>query len=383
MTVIADRYELGDRLGLGGMSTVRVAYDRRLEREVAVKLLADHLAEDEQFVTRFKREALAAARLVHPNIVQVFDFGYDKETRHHYIVMERIKGPSGAIVLKERGHLPPKEAVSWIEQACRGLDHAHQHGVIHRDVKPGNLLLSTADGAVKLADFGIAKSGGSEAGITTVGSVLGTASYLAPEQAAGSSAGPQSDLYGLGVVAYQLLSGRLPYEAQSLTELVTLQQQELPPALHELNPDIPPELAGAVERALELDPRDRFMSAGEMREAILDGLNGIGEAPTDATRVVPRTAATTVQPAAVQPRAPRAPVAVAPYAEAEALPAPRQKKRSKVLPTLAVLTFLIAAAAVVFMLMQSDVQPQLQDVTQEKAMDVLNAVKQMVQDNIR
>jgi serine/threonine-protein kinase len=375
--VIADRYELGDRLGLGGMSTVRVAYDRRLEREVAVKLLADHLAEDEQFVTRFKREALAAARLVHPNIVQVFDFGYDKETRHHYIVMERIKGPSGAIVLKERGHLPPDEGVSWISQACRGLDYAHQHGVVHRDVKPGNLLLSTADGAVKLADFGIAKARGEDSGITTVGSVLGTASYLAPEQASGSGAGPQSDIYGMGVVAYQLLSGRLPYEAKSLTELVALQQQELPPALQELNPDVPPELAGAVERALELDPRDRFTSAAEMGQAVADGLRGIGSAPTDATRVVPRTAQTTVQPAdAIQPRRPLAP------ASSEVL-APAPKKRRWVLPVAAVLTLLAAVAIAIWVAWSSAAPPQLQDVTQERAVDVLNAVRQMVEDNIR
>ena len=375
--VIADRYELGDRLGLGGMSTVRVAYDRRLEREVAVKLLADHLAEDEQFVTRFKREALAAARLVHPNIVQVFDFGYDEATRQHYIVMERINGPSGALVLKERGSLGPEEGVSWIEQACKGLGHAHEHGVVHRDIKPGNLLLSRADGAVKLADFGIAKAAGEESGITAVGSVLGTASYLAPEQAAGSPATPQTDIYGLGVVAYQLLSGRLPYQADSLTELVALQQRELPPALQELDPRIHPALAGAVERALELDPRDRYATAAEMRSAILDGLRGIGDAPSDSG---PTTAATTVQPIAqTQPRAPREPVA----APAAAAVAHEPKKRRWVAPLLAFLTVLVVAGAIALVLSSQSATPQLQDVTQDNAADVINAIRQMVQDNTR
>ncbi|MDX6717594.1 MAG: eukaryotic-like serine/threonine-protein kinase, partial [Baekduia sp.] len=253
--VIAGRYELGDRLGLGGMSTVLVAFDSRLERYVAVKLLAEHLAEDAQFVTRFRREAMAAARLVHPNIVQVYDFGLDDVTGRHYIVMERIVGPSGAQVLRDRGHLPIDEAVDWIAQACRGLAYAHRSGLVHRDVKPGNLLLSEGDGTVKLADFGIAKLSSEESSITQIGSVLGTAAYLAPEQAAGEEAGPAADLYGLGVVAYQLLTGRLPYEAASLTELALKQQREVPQPLHHIDPSIPVALSVAVERALALDPR--------------------------------------------------------------------------------------------------------------------------------
>ncbi|MEI2701101.1 MAG: protein kinase [Baekduia sp.] len=385
--VIADRYELGDRLGLGGMSTVRAAYDRRLERDVAIKLLADHLAGDEQFVARFKREALAAARLVHPNIVQVFDFGYDRETRHHYIVMERINGPSGAMVLKQRGHLPPDEAVHWIEQACRGLEHAHQHGVVHRDVKPGNLLQSSGDGTVKLADFGIAKAGSEASGLTTAGSVLGTASYLAPEQASGAEAGPQSDLYGLGVVAYQFLAGRLPYEASSLTELVALQQREMPPALHEVDPAIPETLAGAVDRALELDPRDRFMSAGEMRSAIVDGLRGVGSAPTAATRVAGAvTAATTVQPAAVKQREPRRPKPApspAPSPVAAETAKPPERRRGRTAPAMLTLALLIAIAAVAFLISRQGAAPQLQDVNRDTAQQTIDAIKQMIEDNVR
>src|SRR3954463_14579587 len=207
--LFANRYRLERRLGAGGMSTVELAFDTRLERYVAVKLLAEHLAQDSSFVARFRREALSAARLVHPNVVQVFDFGLDDETGRQFIVMEHVDGQSCAEILRDEGFLGVEEAVDVLTQACRGLDYAHRNGVVHRDVKPGNLLRST-EGVVKLADFGIAKAVSEESSITQVGSVLGTAAYLAPEQATGHEATPRSDIYSLGVVAYQLLAGRLP-----------------------------------------------------------------------------------------------------------------------------------------------------------------------------
>jgi serine/threonine-protein kinase len=413
--VLADRYELGDRLGLGGMSTVVVAFDTRLERYVAVKLLAEHLADDQQFVARFRREAMAAARLVHPNIVQVYDFGLDEASGRHYIVMERIVGPSGALVLRERGHLPVEEAVNWIAQACRGLEYAHRNGLVHRDVKPGNLLLSEGDGTIKLADFGIAKIASDESSITQVGSVLGTAAYLAPEQAAGEEAGPAADLYGLGVVAYQLLSGRLPYEAQSLTELALKQQREVPPPLHHVDPSIPPALAVAVERALALTPQRRYASADEMRQAIIDGARGIGP-DTDATRVVggyddDPTSATTVLagepgtgPMVVprEPRAPRpaAPAAAAPpaaYAEqaargraqASSRRAAEQRRRRRGglrrLFTLLLLIALLAAAGAATYLATStsDNSVHLRQVVHDNAGQVVDDLKQLIDDNTR
>ena len=313
-TVIAGRYRIEGRLGVGGMSTVHLAFDNRLERYVALKLLAEHLADDPTFVSRFRREALAAARLVHPNIVQVFDFGFDSGHHQHFIVMEHVSGNSCAELLRDHGHLDVAQAIDIVTQACRGLDYAHRNGVVHRDVKPGNLLVSDTD-VVKLADFGIARAV-DQSSITQVGSVLGTAAYLSPEQARGDEAGPQADLYSLGVVTYQLISGRLPYEAASLSELALKQQRESPIPLDELNPDVPPTLAQAVALSLAIDQRDRPQDATELAETLRDGARGAGPSPqtrgfaTSATRVVPSqpTSATRVarpDPPTPAARAPR------------------------------------------------------------------------------
>ena len=279
--IIAGRYRLEGRLGFGGMSTVHLAFDMRLERRVAAKLLAEHLADDPTFVSRFQREAQAAARLVHPNIVQIFDSGLDEQSGRHFIVMEYIEGQSCAEILRDDGWVQVDEAVAIIEQACEGLHYAHRHGVVHRDVKPGNLLRAR-EGEVKLADFGIAKAT-EQSSITQVGSVLGTAAYLAPEQARGEEAGPRADLYALGVVAYQLISGRLPYEATSLTELALKQQREEPPLLDTLVAAVGPELSEAIALALALDPRERYQTAREMGRAISDGADGISPVESPAT----------------------------------------------------------------------------------------------------
>ena len=269
---IAVRYRIEGRLGVGGMSTVYLAFDERLERNVAIKLLAEHLADDATFVSRFRREALSAARLVHPNIVQVFDFGFDERQHQHFIVMEHVAGQSCAELLRDHGHLDVPHAVDYLSQSCKGLEYAHRNGVIHRDVKPGNLLVSDT-GVVKLADFGIARAT-DQSSITQVGSVLGTAAYLAPEQARGEEAGPRSDIYSLGVVAYQLLSGRLPYEAASLSELTLKQQREAPERLDVLDPEVPRELAQAVAMALSIDAAARPPDAMVFAEALQNGAKG-------------------------------------------------------------------------------------------------------------
>ena len=252
------------RLGAGGMSTVFMAKDTVLERPVAVKLLAEHLADDEDFVYRFRREALSAAQLQHPNIVQVFDSGQDPASERHYIVMEYVDGPSAADMLRERKQLDIDETVQLVRDACHGLDYAHRAGVVHRDVKPGNLLFAEEMGATKLADFGIAKAA-EQTRITQVGSVLGTAAYLSPEQARGEEAGPASDIYSLGVCAYQFLTGRLPHEYASLTELALKQQQDPVAPVSDYRPEVPPR--ARRRRAA----RARTRSRRPLRERARDG----------------------------------------------------------------------------------------------------------------
>jgi eukaryotic-like serine/threonine-protein kinase len=331
---IADRYRIEGRLGVGGMSTVHLAFDSRLERYVAIKLLAEHLADDPTFVSRFRREALAAARLVHPNIVQVFDFGFDSGSHRHFIVMEHVAGNSCAELLRDHGHLGVQQTVEIIIQACRGLDYAHRNGVVHRDVKPGNLLVSDQD-VVKLADFGIARAA-DQSSITQVGSVLGTAAYLSPEQARGDEAGPRADLYSLGVVTYQLITGRLPYEAGSLSELALKQQRESPVPLDELVPAAPRALAEAVQGALAIDQRDRPEEAMQFAAELRDGAKGVGsprtQAATSATRVSrPPTSATRVaRPEPARTADPgRGSARVAPPRQVPAGRAPRQSAQAR------------------------------------------------------
>ena len=397
--LIAGRYELGDRLGYGGMSTVQVALDRRLERQVAVKLLAEHLAEDSQFISRFKREALSAARLVHPNIVQVFDFGLDEPSGRHYIVMEYIRGRSGAEILRDETRLTIADTMELVDGACRGLAHAHRMNVVHRDVKPGNILRSD-EGAVKLADFGIAKAMiGGTSQITQAGSVLGTAAYLAPEQASGEDVGPAADLYGLGVVTYQLLSGRLPYEAASLTQLAMMQQRAQPVRLDEIVSDVPAALAIAVQQALALQPGQRYTSAEEMRRALHDGARGVPPAgaastaatallsadeDTAATRAVPRD-----RPRRLQPQAPPTPPPQPVY-EPEPAPRPRRREpdpRSGMNRGLAfVLVVALAALAIAFAIGSGSGgsgEVRITPVDGDSASEVVDQMNRLIDDNTR
>jgi eukaryotic-like serine/threonine-protein kinase len=399
--LFANRYRLERRLGVGGMATVQLAFDTRLERYVAVKLLAEHLAEDASFVSRFRREALAAARLVHPNIVQVFDFGLEESSHRQFLVMECVDGHSCAEILRDQGTLSPRAGVAILAQACRGLEYAHRNGVVHRDVKPGNLLRST-DGQVKLADFGIAKAA-EQSDITKVGSVLGTAAYLSPEQARGEPAGPASDLYALGVVAYQLLADRLPYDASSLTDLARLQEAGPPPRLDELNPDVPPALAGAVMVALRGDPDARYADATDMEQALEDGLRGVGRTgateatqwlaeDTAATRALSRTH--TAAPPRERPRRrleplpddtppPRTPAPARRRAPAPAQP--RRRRRGGMRKWLALLFVLalVAGGLAVYQTVEgaTDRTVQLRDEVEGEVDQALDELRGLIEDN--
>lgn len=268
--LIAGRYREIQKIGSGGMSVVLMCEDTVLQRVVALKMLAAHLAGDQDFVTRFRHEALAVAKLQHPNIVQVFDSGSDPASHQYFIVMEYVEGEPLSDMLRGGRKLEAPRAIAISGDACEALECAHKAGIIHRDVKPANLIV-TREGQTKLADFGIAKAA-EMTRVTQVGSVLGTVAYLSPEQATGGDTGPQSDIYSLAVVTYEMLGGRLPYLYKSITELAMKQRDELPTPLIELNPVVPVELDRTIRVALSYDPKLRFATAREFAQAMRQAL---------------------------------------------------------------------------------------------------------------
>lgn len=272
-TKLSGRYVLEERIAAGGMGSVFAATDERLGRRVAVKLLRDELADDPRFVERFRREARAVAALSHPNIANVFDYGEDDE--HHYIVMEYVDGRDLARLMREQEPFAPERAALIVADACEALGHAHAAGVVHRDVKPANIMLDS-NGRVKVTDFGIARAAG-DSTLTATGSVLGTAHYLSPEQASGSALGPPSDLYSMGVVLYELLTGVLPFTGDSPIAIAMSHVSDKMPAPSSVNPDVPPSLDEIVAIATAKDPAGRYPSAAQMAAE----LRGIARPQTD------------------------------------------------------------------------------------------------------
>jgi beta-lactam-binding protein with PASTA domain len=264
-TVIDGRYRVLSRLGSGGMADVYCAEDEQLGRQVAVKLLYRRFAEDEEFVERFRREASSAAGLQHPNIVGVFDRGEWDGT--YYIAMEYLKGHTLKQLVREHGAMPPDLAVDITIQVLRAAKFAHKRGVVHRDIKPHNVILDE-EGRAKVTDFGIARAGASD--MTETGSIMGTAQYLSPEQAQGQPVSPRSDLYSIGVMLYELLTGKVPFDAESPVTIALKHVSEDPVPPSQLSPAVSPALDAVVLRALEKEPANRFADADEFAAALLD-----------------------------------------------------------------------------------------------------------------
>jgi hypothetical protein len=289
--LIDERYELRELAGSGGMGDVYLAYDKVLDRHVAIKLLKHQYAENEEFVGRFRHEARSAASLSHPHIVPVFAWG---ETRDGtcYIVMEYLPGGTLKRRIASKGALPARTAAAVALQIAEALRAAHEHGVIHRDIKPHNILI-TDSGHVQVADFGIARA----AKTTTIsdhGDIVGTAHYISPEQAMGEPVSPASDLYSLGVVLYEMLTGRVPFEVETLSELPAAHAGGPPPHPRELNPDISEGTDALVMRLLCRDPDDRYASANRLIEdlkRVRDGLLPVVSSADEATTAAPETPA--------------------------------------------------------------------------------------------
>jgi serine/threonine-protein kinase len=325
-TVIAGRYRLAELLGRGGMSEVWSAHDEDLGRTVAIKLLAPNA--DTQ---RFDREARAFASLGHPNVTQLYDYG--EENGRPYMVLEYVPGGTLEDRLRGRGPLADDETYAIATGIAAGLAHAHARGVIHRDLKPANVLFDE-EVRPKLADFGIARLAVGEGTLTEAGTVLGTAAYISPEQAAGAPASAASDVYSFGVILYRMLTGRLPFEADDPLELVARHRDLPPPPIASLRPDAPPRLEAAATRALAKDPADRPQNGS----ALLAELGAAAALTTAATAVLPPDDRTQVLS-----RPPRATQATSAAGAGAAAGPPRPPSRTR-LPLLAALVLVLAVA---------------------------------------
>lgn len=301
-----DRYQLTERVGIGGMAEVYRAQDTVLDRIVAVKVMLPQYAADQTFQQRFRQEAASAAKLQSPYIVSIYDWGLDADDETYYIVMEFLKGTDLKTAIKERGAINQRKAAEIGSQVAQALQVAHDGGIIHRDIKPQNIMIQP-DGNIKVMDFGIARAG--DAGLSQTATVLGTAHYISPEQAQGKDLTGLSDVYSLGIVLYEATTGRLPFEGTDSVSVAVKQVNEMPAAPRSINPDIDPVLEAIIMKAIAKDPAQRFASAQDMRQALNDYLAGraipglgahndktqvlgAGIPPMDGTAVMPKAAGT-------------------------------------------------------------------------------------------
>ncbi|HEX3268626.1 MAG TPA: protein kinase [Gaiellaceae bacterium] len=275
--LIAERYELEELVGTGGMSSVYRAHDRLLERDVALKVLHQQFLSDGEQVERFRREARAVAQLSHPNIVTVIDRG--EQDGRQYIVFEYVDGENLKALVEREGPLPERDAIELALQVARALGFAHEQGLVHRDVKPQNVLLNDG-GDTKVTDFGIARSLDVQGGLTQTGTVMGTSDYIAPEQARGSRVDAQSDVYSLGAVLYELLTGEVPFKGDNFVAVAMRHINEPPPSVREHRPELSPCVDAVVRRAMAKEPRDRFRSMNELCVELTDCLAQLDGAAT-------------------------------------------------------------------------------------------------------
>jgi len=288
-TLFDGRYRIQRKLGAGGMADVYLAEDQELGRRVAIKILNSRHGNDDQFIERFRREAKNAAALNHPNIVSIYDRGEAEDT--YYIAMEFLDGRTLKELIVGRGAAPINVAIEYARQILSALRFAHRHGIVHRDIKPHNALVD-GDGRVKVTDFGIARAGTSQ--MTETGSIVGTAQYLSPEQARGGEVDPRSDLYSLGVVLYELLTGKTPFDGETPVEIAMKHLSTTPKPPSKLRPDVPRELDMVVMRALAKNPDERYQSADEMEadlERVARGARVSATTSDTATQVLRRPAA--------------------------------------------------------------------------------------------
>jgi beta-lactam-binding protein with PASTA domain/predicted Ser/Thr protein kinase len=343
-TLFDGRYRIQRKLGAGGMADVYLAEDQELGRRVAIKILNGRHANDDQFIERFRREAKNAAALNHPSIVSIYDRGEAEDT--YYIAMEFLDGRTLKELIVSRGAAPINVAIEYARQILSALRFAHRHGIVHRDIKPHNVLVD-AEGRVKVTDFGIARAGTSQ--MTETGSIVGTAQYLSPEQARGGEVDPRSDLYSLGVVLYELLTGKTPFDGDTPVEIAMKHLSTTPKPPSKLRPEIPPELDKVVLRALAKNPDERYQSADEMEADLERVTRGAPvSAATAATQILPATPPMATDPTSATMIAPPPPrrardVPPPPVVEEEEYAEPGGPERP-LWPWLLAAAFVIAAA---------------------------------------
>jgi eukaryotic-like serine/threonine-protein kinase len=347
---IGGRYRLGRRIGRGGMATVYRATDEQLDRPVAVKVMRSDLGDDPTFLRRFEAEARRAASVSHPNVVAVYDVGTDDDP---YIVMELVRGGDAAALLRRDGALLPERAAELVADAADAVAAAHAAGIVHRDLKPGNILIGS-DGRARVADFGIARATG-EGSMTRTGAALGSVDYFSPEQARGERAGPASDVYALGVVLYELLTGRRPFVGDTPYAVATARLGAAAPDPRADRPDLPAELATVVRRAMAERPADRYRSAAALRDALRTWL-GRDEEPAAVTPAPSQTAAVPVAPPPAPAAVVEAPARPDPVVARQARPVPPTsgRGRSGMLLAALLLVALVGAGAIGMALLGGD-----------------------------